>query len=427
MAELTFPPSLTLTEARQAERLRAMKRLAGSVLLAAAALFVVSSVVPDSTAVGFLRAAAEAAMVGGLADWFAITALFRRPLGLPIPHTALVPTRKDQLAESLGQFVTTTFLTRENVGERLTESDIVSKVALWLTDGQNAKRIAEEVAAAADNLADVLAPEDVADVLLAAARTDAATRAYAPLLGRVLQTTVEDDAHQALTDIVLSSMHRWLVENRSDVVRQLKARIEEGGRFLWLFTTTSRVDRIVGGATAYLYEASNDRDHDLRQLIDRLLLVLALDLQAKTEMAAQVNIEAMRVLRDPALREWLIEVVAGIRESLRVTLADPTGPAVRRITEGVVQQAESVLADPRMHDRYDEVLRRVAFHVIDRYVDEFTQLVATTVARWDGAETARRMELLAGRDLQFIRINGSVVGGIAGVAIHAVGLTLGRL
>src|SRR5947209_19168946 len=118
-----------------------MKRLAGSVLLAAAAVFVVSSVVSDSSVIGFVRAGAEAAMVGGLADWFAITALFRRPLRLPIPHTALIPTRKDQLADSLGQFVTTTFLTRENVGERLTESDIVSKIALWLADRDNAQRV----------------------------------------------------------------------------------------------------------------------------------------------------------------------------------------------------------------------------------------------------------------------------------------------
>ncbi len=424
MVELTFPPSLTLTEARQSRRLRSMKRLAGSVLLAAAALFVVASVVPDNTAIGFLRAAAEAAMVGGLADWFAITALFRRPLGLPIPHTALIPTRKDQLAESLGEFVTTTFLTRDNVGERLSETDIVSKTANWLADPHNAHRIAEELAAAADNLADALSPVDLADVLLAAARTDAATRAYAPLLGRLLQTTVEDDAHQAMTDIVLGSMHRWLVENRYDVVPQLKARIEEGGLLLQLFTTTARVDRLVVGATAYLHEASMDRHHDLRRLIDRLLLVLAHDLQAKTEMAAQVNVEAMRVLRDPALRDWLIEVVHGVRESLRVTLADPAGPAVGRIADAVVDHAQRVGTDPHLHDRYDELLRRVVFHVIDRYADEFTQLVATTVARWDGAETARRMELLAGRDLQFIRINGSVVGGLAGVAIHAIGLAL---
>src|SRR3982750_867889 len=143
-------PTATTTAA--AVRLRSMKRVATSVLVVAAAVFVVTSVVPDSTAVGFVRAAAEAAMVGGLADWFAITALFRRPLGLPVPHTALIPTRKDALAEQLGEFVTTTFLTRQNVGERLAEADVVTRVATWLADPGHANRLAVEVAAAADVL-----------------------------------------------------------------------------------------------------------------------------------------------------------------------------------------------------------------------------------------------------------------------------------
>src|SRR4051794_26432200 len=195
-------PTATTTAA--AVRLRSMKRVATSVLVVAAAVFVVTSVVPDSTAVGFVRAAAEAAMVGGLADWFAITALFRRPLGLPIPHTALIPSRKDALAGSLGQFVTTTFVTKENVGNRLAEAHVVQRLAQRLVEPANARRLSHEVAAAAEALAESLEPDDIAEVLLVTARTDAARRAYAPLLGRLLQTTVDDDAHQAMTDIVLA-------------------------------------------------------------------------------------------------------------------------------------------------------------------------------------------------------------------------------
>jgi uncharacterized membrane-anchored protein YjiN (DUF445 family) len=421
-AGATFP--LT-SDAAQVRRLRAMKRLATAVLLSAAVVFVASSLAPDSTAMGFVRAAAEAAMVGGLADWFAITALFRRPLGLPIPHTALIPTRKDALAEQLGEFVTTTFLTRENVGGRLAEADVVTRVAQWAADPDNARRLSVEVAAAAEALAASLDPDDVAEVLLVTARTDAARRAYAPLLGRLLQTTVDDDAHQSMTDVVLTSAHKWLVDNRREVVLQLKARFEDGGTFLWLFTTTGRVDRVVGSVIAYLAAAAHDRDHDLRELIDRLLRVLAVDLQDDTPIAAQLNVEAMRVIEDPALRAWLVDVLSGARASLQQTLADPDGPAVRRLTTTLTSYADRVCAEPELHDRFDRMLTRLTFHVIDRYSHEFTDLVEATVGRWDGKETARRIELLAGRDLQYIRINGSVVGGLAGVAIHAVGLALG--
>jgi uncharacterized membrane-anchored protein YjiN (DUF445 family) len=413
-----------VTTDTQVRRLRAMKRLASAVLLVAAVAFTVSFFLPDNTADGFLRAAAEAAMIGGLADWFAITAIFRRPLGLPIPHTALIPTRKDELAESLGQFVTTTFLTRENVAERLTETDIVTTVARWMVEPDNARRVAQEIAAAADSLAAAADADDVAELLLATARTDAARRAYAPLLGRLLQTTVEDDGHQALTDIVLGSAHRWLTANRALVVHEVKERLEDGGVFLWLVTTAGRVDRVLGSVIRYLQDAAIDRRHDLRALIDRLLLVLAADLQAPTDLASQVNAEARRVLDDPNLKLWLVDVVEGIRTSVRATLSDPVSPAVARLADGVAKQADRVLADPQQHDRFDRILRQLAFHVVDRYADEFTGLVEATIARWDGKETARRLELLAGRDLQFIRINGSVVGGIAGVGIYAVGLLL---
>jgi uncharacterized membrane-anchored protein YjiN (DUF445 family) len=133
----------------------------------------------------------------------------------------------------------------------------------------------------------------------------------------------------------------------------------------------------------------------------------------------------MRVLDDPALRTWLVDVVSGVQTSLQQTLADPDGPAVTRLTRTVTAYAQRVLSEPDLHRRFDQMLSRLAGHVVDRYADEFTRLVETTVGRWDGKETARRIELLAGRDLQFIRINGSVVGAIAGVAIHAVGLSLG--
>ncbi|HET6817566.1 MAG TPA: DUF445 domain-containing protein [Mycobacteriales bacterium] len=404
-------------------RLRAMKRIATMALVVAAAVFVATYAVSFGGR-GFVRAAAEAAMVGGLADWFAITALFRRPLGLPIPHTALIPARKDALAESLGGFMTTTFLTRDNVGQRLDAADLVRKVATWLVDPGNASRVSQEVADAALAAAQALRPRELADILLAAARTDAARRGYAPLLGRLLQTTVKDDGHQALTDIGLRGTHRWLVENRPELVRQLKAFAEESGWLLWLFATTRRVDRLLGEVIATVGEAAENRGHPMRGLIDKFLMRTALELQGDEQLASRVNEEALRVLDDPALEQWLVDVVDGLVESLRSTLADPHAVPVQRLTRTLITHAARVLTDDALRRRLEDLLRRGVFHAVDHYSDEFTALVVTTVARWDGRETARRIEILAGRDLQFIRINGTVVGAIAGTAIHGVSLLL---
>jgi uncharacterized membrane-anchored protein YjiN (DUF445 family) len=405
-------------------RLRAMKRVAAAFLAVAAAVFAATYAVGGGTGVGFVRAAAEAAMVGGLADWFAVTALFRRPLGLPIPHTALIPSRKDALAESLGGFMTTTFLTRDNVGRRLADADVVRKVATWLVDPANAERVSQEVADAALAAAQALRSREVADLLLAAARTDAARRSYAPLLGRLLQTTVEDEGHQALTDIGLRSTHRWMVENRAELVEQLRAWVEESNFLLWLLATRRRVDRLFGEVVRTVDAAAGDRHHPLRGLIDRFLLRTAVELQSDRQLGARVNEEALRVLHDPVLEQWLVDVVDGLLTSLRTTLADPQALPTRRLTESLLSYADRVLADVGLRLRLEDLLRRAVFHAVEHYSDEFTALVVGTVARWDGRETARRIEILAGRDLQFIRINGTVVGALAGVAIHAVSLAL---
>src|SRR3954452_21457705 len=407
----------TSTVAR--ERLRRMKAVATACLVVAAGLYVLTFFV-DGPGVSYLRAASEAAMVGGLADWFAITALFRRPLRLPIPHTALIPTRKDALAQRLGAFMTDTFLTRENVGERLADADVVRRVASWLADPANATRVGAEAADIAVSLSQAVDPVAAADVLLSTARTDAARRGYAPLLGRLLQTTVQDDGHQALTDIALRSTHTWMPENRHDLVVQLKEFAEDSSRLLWLFATTKRVDRLFAELLDTIDDAARDRRHPMRRLLDRFLLTTAKQLQSDDDLAARVNEEALRVLNDPALRDWLLEVIEGLIATLQSTLTDPEAVAIKRLTGAVVHYAQRVLDEPQLRVRLEQLVERAVFHAVDHYSDEFTALVVNQVARWDGVETARRIELLAGRDLQFIRINGTVVGALAGLAIHAV-------
>ena len=238
--------------------------LAGLVFLASFAL-------PDTTATGFLRAAAEAGMVGGLADWFAVTALFRHPLGLRIPHTALVPRKKDELATKLGEFVHGNFLTPDAVAGQLAESRLVPRVAERLAEPRNASRIGAELATAVAAALDAVDPRDVTDAVLELARRDLARRSYTPVLGHFLARAVEGQGQQPLVDLCVTRLRMHVVRER-DVLRPLlMSYLESQGRLFWLFTTDARVDTLLMRAVDLLGEVEQDPDHPARRWLDGLL------------------------------------------------------------------------------------------------------------------------------------------------------------
>jgi uncharacterized membrane-anchored protein YjiN (DUF445 family) len=394
-----------------------MKLVATGFLVFAAVLYAISFQVD---AHGYLRAGSEAAMVGGMADWFAVTAIFRRPLGLPIPHTALIPSRKEDLAARLGSYVTDTFLTPDIVAGQIRDRDIVAKTARWLTDPAQAERIARDIAELADSMLDVLDPAEITVVLLSAAKVDATQRLYAPLIGQLLETTVKDESHRAVSDLLLRQLHDFLQQHRDGLVPTIKDHLEQRGFLAWLLASERLIGRVLDSIVDYLGGVVVDPQHELRGLIDRLLISIAHDLQQDSELGARINAEALRVLEDENLVKWMTEVVEGLSDALRTTLADPDSRAVQLIAKSVADYAGEVLNSPQRIEQYTVAVERSSRYLLERYGDEFTALVEATVSRWDGQQTARSIEVLAGRDLQFIRINGTVVGATVGVIIHAL-------
>jgi uncharacterized membrane-anchored protein YjiN (DUF445 family) len=415
------------SERDRREALRRAKRAATGLLAAAAGVFLLTFLADDGEDgwIGFVRAAAEAGMVGGLADWFAVTALFRHPLGIPVPHTALVPNRKDALAASLGDFVTGHFLTAENIRSRLAEAHVVPRVAVWLSAGGTADRLAREAMSSSAAVLDALRPQDVADLLLEVARRDAAGRSYAGLAGALLTEVTAGGAQQPLLDVALPYLRR-LVEDHRDAVRATVLRVADRAHWLmWLFATPRRADRLVEGWLHVAREVEADPDHELRQALDDLLARVAEDLRGGGDLAQRVDALVAQVLRDPGTAQWLRGAVEGALLALRDTLADPAGPGPVRLAASLRRVGERALQDEGYRQGLEDLLERGVLHVVEHYAGEFTRLVEDTVGRWDGPATADRIELAAGRDLQFIRINGTVVGALAGVVIHSVAVLLG--
>jgi uncharacterized membrane-anchored protein YjiN (DUF445 family) len=402
-----------------ASRLRRMKLSASALLVLAAGLYVFSLVV-HWKGIGYLQAGSEAAMVGGLADWFAVTALFRHPLGLRIPHTALVPRKKDELATKLGEFVTGHFLTRAVVVEQVAQAGIVPKAGAWLAEPANADRLAKEVAYNAVAVLDALDDDDVVEYVLELLRRDVARRSYAPVLGRILERAIAGGTHEPLVEILARRAHVYLRANREELVPPLQEFAESRGWIAFMWSTSNRIRRVLDGLATTLEEVEHNPQHDLRLWLDGLLNSLAVELQTSPETAAKLNELASKFIEDS--RPLLHEIVSDAMASVRQSLADPEGALQARISMLIRQVGERAQTDEMFRRRAEVTLEGLVGHVVERYGSELTELIRRQVAAWDATAASRNIELAVGRDLQFIRINGTLVGALAGLAIHTASL-----
>ncbi|HEU5267461.1 MAG TPA: DUF445 domain-containing protein [Jatrophihabitans sp.] len=411
-------PMLPEIGADRARALRRMKRISGGLLLVAAGVYLVCRLVGHGRgAWGYLEAAAEASMVGGLADWFAVTALFRHPLRLPIPHTAIIPTKKDQIGAGLAGFVQQYFLTTEIVSERLAAARVPQRIGEWLAHPDHARHVADELSAAVGGVATVLRDDEVRDSVAGFADKRLRDTDVSPLLARLLDAVCDAGQHQAVLSAVLRGTRRFLEDNRA-VFRQRVA--EESPEWVPVWVDERVFNRGFTLVQQFLGDVVDDNDHALRRGFDTQLRDLAGRLRDDPEQRAKVEAAKLELLDHPSVREYLAELWSNLKKLLLEGVADPHSE-LRRSMESLVARAGEVLRDdPATGAKVDEALQRLTGHIVTHYADDLTDVISTTVARWDAEETSRRLELQVGRDLQFIRINGTVVGALAGLAIYTL-------
>lgn len=411
------PPSFDDDVARAAD-LRRMKALATALFVFATVVFVVARIMEDERPwLGYVRATAEAAMVGALADWFAVTALFKHPLGLPIPHTAIIQKRKDQIGESLGGFVKDNFLTRAVVTERLVDAELAGRVGGWLAKPENARTVGDQSAAVVKGMTEILQDDIVQDGIESVIVDRAKSIQAAPIMGRVLDAAIEGDHHQALLEGVLVSLGSFMEDNRIAFRDRLTSESP-----WWVPETVDDVvfDRIYAGVRSFLTDVSMDRDHVMRQDIDERATTLAKDLRTSPELIAKGEEIKAEVLNHPEVRQWSSSLWSRIKAGL-VEEADNPESALRvRLEESLVEAGRGLAADPELRAKIDTWITDAVGYIAEQFRGEVADLIATTVQGWDNEETAERMEMQVGRDLQFIRINGTLVGGVAGLLIYTV-------
>jgi uncharacterized membrane-anchored protein YjiN (DUF445 family) len=411
-------PDPAADEARR-RGLRRMRTLAVSLLVLAAIVYVAT--LGQHGFLGFVNAGAEASMVGAVADWFAVTALFKHPLGIPVPHTALVPRRKDDLGRSLEEFVGENFLQEDIIRDRVAAATISLRIGQWLSDPANARRVADEACELAALALGRITDEHIAGFVQDALVPRFREEPIAPLAGGLLAEIVRDDLHHGLVDLVVDEVTEWLVANPETFAEVLSERAPWWAPPRLNEAVTKRIHTEV---VNWLVDIRDDPRHHARQALDSMLAQLAHDLQFDAETQARTERLKERVLDHPQVLASSVDLWNALRRALQTSLVDPQGAVRLRLLKELSAFADRLVQDASLRNRLDGLAAETAVFVIARYGAELTAVITTTIQRWDGKEAARRIELHVGRDLQFIRINGTIVGGLVGVVIHAFSLVV---
>ncbi len=402
-------------DADRLKRLRRMQAVALSLLVLAAIVYALT--LGTDGFLGFVNAGAEASMVGAMADWFAVTALFRHPLGLPIPHTALIPRRKDEIGRSLQEFMGENFLQEAVIRERLASAQITRRVGAWVTERRNAERVVREAATVTALGVRRIRDEDVATVVNEVIVPRLREESLSAVAGSLLREVVADHAHHPFVDLVLEEAHRWLVHNQAQFTEVI------GERAPWWAPerlNDAVTTRLHLEAVRWVSDIRADPDHHARHALDTFLAQLATDLLEDPDTRERAERLKVRLLEHPQLIDTGLSLWNALRKALIDALEDEDGPLRERATTELMRFGERLGRDEALRARLEATGADFVVWAVDRYGDELTSVITDTVQRWDGREAARKIELHVGRDLQFIRINGTIVGGLVGVVIHAI-------
>ncbi|NNC93351.1 MAG: DUF445 domain-containing protein [Acidimicrobiia bacterium] len=398
--------------------LKKSRRRATGLLVVVVLIFIATHLFTDGRGFwGFVQAAAEAGVVGGIADWFAVTALFRHPLGIPIPHTAVIPRGKDAFGRGLGEFVADNFLDADLLEGRLREIDPADRLALWLMRPNNADMVARRTAGVLVGLADALDDDEVQAAIRATIDERVRRIELTPLLGTVAKLAMEGGHHHALVDAALLGLSSTIEENQEIFRQQLRRESP-----WWVPEPIDEVvfQKVYDGAQRFITDVTSDHNHPLRSHLDGKAQELITRLSESPEIRGRGEELKQAFLDHPEFAAWTDDLWTDLKRYIARAAAEPESDLRRRLAKWTTLIGERLATEPALRERVNRGVISVVRQGVEQSGEEVTTLIASTVEHWDAEETSRRLELLLGRDLQFIRINGTMVGALVGVVIHTL-------
>lgn len=415
---MTIPFQPRPDEAARKAQLDRMKRIATGMVAAAAAIFLLASYYEAQYPwLGYVRATAEASVVGGMADWFAVTALFRHPLGIPIPHTAIVGRQKDRIGKIIGNFVQHYFLSRDAVSVKLRNMRLAERAARWISEPVNAQRIAVQVASGVARTMEALPDEKIREMIQQSATDRIRATRVAPMLGKTLGMVVAGDRHQSLLNETLRLAAQAVRDNQELIRQRVKA---ESPWWVPGAVDNKIYQRIVGAIEHLLHDISADPEHPVRANFDKALRDFVERLQHSPEAGARAEALKDEWLSDEAVAELTNWFWDSTRNAVTGFASTTQGIEPGPLARGVSAFGASMLENERVLLEIDAYAIDLLLDVIEAHRHEVADLIAQTVSRWDPDATSQRLELALGSDLQFVRINGTLVGGLVGLLIYAV-------
>lgn len=417
--------NFTHLEQQKLTELRGMKRLATGLLIIATIVYISASIFEHQyTWVGFVAATAEAAMVGAIADWFAVTALFRHPLSIPIPHTAIIPNRKDAIAEQFGAFVQQNFLSEEIISTRVRSMNLSRRVATWLVEPENARAVAEQITAGLAGVVRVMNDQDIQAMIEKKVQTKVRETSFAPMIGDLLTFITSGRRQQEMFDVAVNLGLNLLEDSDTDIKESVQRETP-----WWFPSSLDRTiyERIVRSASKALYEMQVDVLHPLRVRAMNAIKEFLDDLRHSEEIANKEVAIKEDLLSQPAVRDFTVSLWTDIKEALLRQSENPDAELRQAIEDSVIKFGQTILEDESLANKIDGWAEDSARYLIRTYGHEVAGLITETIEGWDATATSERIEVQIGKDLQFIRINGTVIGGLIGFLIHTATVVPGML
>jgi uncharacterized membrane-anchored protein YjiN (DUF445 family) len=402
---------------RQAE-LNRIKWRANGLFWLVTLIFILAAIFEKQYAwLSFVRATAEAAMVGAIADWFAVTALFRYPLGIKIPHTAIIPRRKAVIAQNFGIFVQDNFLSEEVVADKIRSMNVAHQLATWLSQPENSQLLAHHVAVGLKAAVEIVNEADVQALIEQEVVTRIRSTQFAPFAANTVALLVANGRNQELLSGTLRLVSHLQKENEQII----QETINQATPWYVPQPVNMAIYRRLDKALTETIEAvQNNPDHPLHSRFSQIVDGFVSDLKTSPDVAAQEEILKEELLQHPVVQEFSSSLWVNLKAVL-INSSSNSHPDVRTpVQQGLVKFGEALLADELLLAKIDRWAEEIGRYLIKEYGHEAGNLITETISRWDTAATTQKIELHTGKDLQFIRINGTLVGGVVGLVIHTV-------
>ncbi|WP_374444157.1 DUF445 domain-containing protein [Epilithonimonas sp.] len=409
-----------MNDEQKKQQLRRYKTLATGLFILMAVTFLLMTVLQKTNSshwIGYIRAFSEAAMVGALADWFAVTALFNYPLGLKIPHTNLIENSKERIGDNLGNFVVDNFLSPENIRPYIQKLKISVYIGDWLSKEKNQTVLISELSSVIRDIINKLDDDAVARFISAKAQEMADSIKLNAVIGNGIEYLLNKNDHQKIITSLSAQIKQYILHNQ----KMISERVGKESFFFIPKSVDNKIaEKITQGLSDYFLEVEENPDHPLRNEITDRILEFSDELKSEPKWETEFESIKSDFLRDDKLKQYSSDIWQSLKASLLKELSDEESRLKSYARKNINEFVDNLRNDEKFQNRIDHWVRFTAYKYILKNTKNFGELISTTVGNWEGKELSRKLELEVGKDLQFIRINGTIVGGLVGLLIYTV-------